>query len=299
MKKAVMKKAVMKKILCVLPLFWLLGGCGNTNDNHANANHANHANHETANTDGQQAEATQQDESAQQDELTEVKVAFIASETGNEPLNFRDERGDLQGFEYDVLQEIAKRSHHHFVYSYQPRQNLFESLADNKFDMVVGSIAITDDRRKQYAMSNPYLEVYPVTIISKDKNIKALHQLKDKHVAIKDSSMDTLYDIVTQKKQEEELNDVQYMRSDWLAVQSVLSNKAEAAISDSSVIPYYVEKYSEKKSPLYFAIDYDYPQELYGFVLNKSDSQLLEEVNASLADMKADGTYQSIYKKWF
>lgn len=294
-----MKKAVMKKILCVLPLFWLLGGCGNTNDNHTNANHANHANHETANTDGQQAEATQQDESAQQDELTEVKVAFIASETGNEPLNFRDERGDLQGFEYDVLQEIAKRSHHHFVYSYQPRQNLFESLADNKFDMIVGSIAITDDRRKQYAMSNPYLEVYPVTIISKDKDIKTLHQLKDKHVAIKDSSMDTLYDIVTQKKQEEELNDVQYMRSDWLAVQSVLSNKAEAAISDSSVIPYYVEKYSEKKSPLYFAIDYDYPQELYGFVLNKSDSQLLEEVNASLADMKADGTYQSIYKKWF
>ncbi|OOS21824.1 substrate-binding periplasmic protein [Moraxella lincolnii] len=274
----------MKKILCVLPLFWLLGGCGNTNDNHANANHANH---ETANTDGQQ------------DKLTEVKVAFIASETGNEPLNFRDERGDLQGFEYDVLQEIAKRSHHHFVYSYQPRQNLFESLADNKFDMIVGSIAITDDRRKQYAMSNPYLEVYPVTIISKDKDIKTLHQLKDKHVAIKDSSMDTLYDIVTQKKQEEELNDVQYMRSDWLAVQSVLSNKAEAAISDSSVIPYYVEKYSEKKSPLYFAIDYDYPQELYGFVLNKSDSQLLEEVNASLADMKADGTYQSIYKKWF
>lgn len=289
----------MKKILCVLPLFWLLGGCGNTNDNHANANHANHANHETANTDGQQAKATQQDESAQQDELTEVKVAFIASETGNEPLNFRDERGDLQGFEYDVLQEIAKRSHHHFVYSYQPRQNLFESLADNKFDMIVGSIAITDDRRKQYAMSNSYLEVYPVTIISKDKDIKTLHQLKDKHVAIKDSSMDTLYDIVTQKKQEEELNDVQYMRSDWLAVQSVLSNKAEAAISDSSVIPYYVEKYSEKKSPLYFAIDYDYPQELYGFVLNKSDSQLLEEVNASLADMKADGTYQSIYKKWF
>ena len=165
--------------------------------------------------------------------------------------------------------------------------------------MIVGSIAITDDRRKQYAMSNPYLEVYPVTIISKDKDIKTLHQLKDKHVAIKDSSMDTLYDIVTQKKQEEELNDVQYMRSDWLAVQSVLSNKAEAAISDSSVIPYYVEKYSEKKSPLYFAIDYDYPQELYGFVLNKSDSQLLEEVNASLADMKADGTYQSIYKKWF
>lgn len=274
----------MKKILCVLPLFWLLGGCGNTNDNHANANHANH---ETANTDGQQ------------DKLTEVKVAFIASETGNEPLNFRDERGDLQGFEYDVLQEIAKRSHHHFVYSYQPRQNLFESLADNKFDMIVGSIAITDDRRKQYAMSNPYLEVYPVTIISKDKDIKTLHQLKDKHVAIKDSSMDTLYDIVTQKKQEEELNDVQYMRSDWLAVQSVLSNKAESAISDSSVIPYYVEKYSEKKSPLYFAIDYDYPQELYGFVLNKSDSQLLEEVNASLADMKADGTYQSIYKKWF
>lgn len=37
----------------------------------------------------------------------------------------------------------------------------------------------------------------------------------------------------------------------------------------------------------------------FGLALRKEDTELLEKVNAALAKLKEDGTYQQIYDKWF
>ncbi|WP_394261546.1 substrate-binding periplasmic protein [Moraxella boevrei] len=229
---------------------------------------------------------------------TEVKVGFIASATGNAPLNYLDEKGMMQGFEYDILQEVAKRANYNFSYEYKPRKQLFEDIEDGKVQIIAGNISITEERTSKYAMTNPYLDAYPVTILSKDANLKTIEHIKDQSVAIKNSPMDTFYEVVHTQKAEEKEN-IHYVDSDWLAVKNVLSGDSVSAIGNSSVIPYFFEKYSTKEQPLYFSIDYQYPQENYGFLLQKDNKQLLEDMNKSLAEMKADGTYQSIYKKWF
>ena len=35
------------------------------------------------------------------------------------------------------------------------------------------------------------------------------------------------------------------------------------------------------------------------FILNKKDTELLDKINRGLANLKADGTYDKIYQKWF
>ncbi|WP_019518942.1 substrate-binding periplasmic protein [Faucicola boevrei] len=230
--------------------------------------------------------------------LAEIKVGFIASATGNAPLNYLDEKGMMQGFEYDILQEVATRTNHKFTYEYKPRKQLFDDVQNGTVQIVGGNISINEERASKYAMTNSYLEAYPVTILSKDVSLKTIEQLKGKSVAIKNSPMDTFYNVVNTEKAEEKQN-IHYVNSDWLAVKNVLSGDSVSAIGNSSVIPYFFEKYSTKEQPLYFSIDYQYPQESYGFLLQKDNKQLLEDMNKSLAEMKADGTYQSIYKKWF
>lgn len=227
-----------------------------------------------------------------------IKVGFISSATDNAPLNYVDEHGKIQGFEYDILQEIAKRNSYKFEYRYQPKSHLFDSLRNKQYDILSGSIGITEERKNQYAMTIPYLDAYPITIISKDRKIKSLKDLKDKSVSIKNSPMDGFYNILHTYKESEKL-DIHYTGSDWLAIKNVIKDETIAAISNSFVIPYFVEKYSDKNTPLYFSIDYNYPQEYYGFLLNKENSQLVENINKALTDMKADGTYQTIFKKWF
>lgn len=233
--------------------------------------------------------------------VTTAKVGFIASPTGNAPLNFLDDKGKMQGFEYDILQEIAKRSAYEFSYEYRPVEGIFDNLGSQDLRVIAGNIDINKQIQNKYAVSDSYLDAYPVTIISQDPSIKTLEQLKGKRIAIQDVPMKKSYQIVKAFNDENNgnIDNIHYVKSDWLAVKEVLSGKADAAVSNSSVIPYYVEEYSNKQTPLYFAIDYKYPQEYYEFVLHKKDDKLLQAFNQALADMKADGTYQSIYKKWF
>lgn len=253
--------------------------------------------------------ATEQSASNNQDEPKEatpavsqaqqavVKVGFIASATSNAPLNFIGEDGSIQGFEYDILQEIAKRSNYKFEYDYSPDELLFDGLDSKKYKILSGNTTIDGERTGKYAMSNSYLDFYPVTIVSKNPNIKTLEDLKGQSISIKDSPVEGFDGYVAMNKPEEAA--VHIVKSDWLAVKDVMSDKSVAAVSASSVAPYFVERFSDKKNPLYFSIDYSYPKEDYVFFLNQNDQKLLEAINAALASMKADGTYQNIFKKWF
>lgn len=234
---------------------------------------------------------------ASQAQQAVVKVGFAASPTGNAPLNFIGEDGGIQGFEYDVLQEIARRSNYKFEYEYSPDELLFNGLDSKKYKILLGITSLDEERSAKYAMSDAYLDFYPVTIVSKNPKIKKLEDLKGQSISIKDGSGEGLDGYIDIKKPEGAT--VRVVKSDWLAVQDVVLNKSVAAISTSSVAPYFVEKVSDKKSPLYFSIDYDYPIENYVLLLNKVDTQLLDKVNTALASMKADGTYQKIFKKWF
>lgn len=226
-----------------------------------------------------------------------IKVGFIASPTGNAPLNFVDEHGKFQGFEYDVLQEIAKRSGYQFEYEYVPSEQIFDSLDNGKYQILSGTIKINDENKGKYAMSNSYLDDYPVTILSKDASLKTLADLKGKSVSVKDSQMESFYNYVNANKSDEYT--VHFVKSDWLAVKDVIADKSVSAVGTSSFMPYFVEKYSDANTRLHFSIDYNYPKEDYGFMLNKNNEKLLEKINIALTSIKADGTYQSIYKKWF
>jgi polar amino acid transport system substrate-binding protein len=49
----------------------------------------------------------------------------------------------------------------------------------------------------------------------------------------------------------------------------------------------------------YTILDEDFGDEEYGIGFRKQDNKLLEMVEKTLDDMRKDGTYDSIYQKWF
>lgn len=236
-------------------------------------------------------------QTASQAQQAVVKVGFITSSTGNAPLNFIGKDGNIQGFEYDVLQEIAKRSNYKFEYEYSPDEPLFNGLDSKRYKILSGITSLDKERSTQYAMSNAYLDFYPITIVSKNPKIKKLEDLKGQSISIKGNMLESSESYIEMSKPEG--STIRIVKSDWLAMKDVISGKSVAAISTSSVAPYFVERFSDKKNPLYFSIDYDFPTENYVFLLNKNNTKLLAEVNTALASMKADGTYQEIFKKWF
>lgn len=228
----------------------------------------------------------------------DVKVGLMSSSTGNAPVIFINEKGDIQGFEYDILKEIDKRSDYNFQYEYQPRDDLFNRMNNKEIDIIAG-IEISEQRIQKYNMTNSYLDVYPITLLSKNPKIKKLEDIGKNSTAVKEDSMQTTFAIVKDYENNYDDANIDYTVSDWISVQTLLRDDAQIAIGNSVVIPYFYSKYSTKKDPLYFSIDYDYPQESYGFLINKEDVDMMNDINKHILDMKSDGTYQKIFKKWF
>lgn len=228
----------------------------------------------------------------------DVKVGLISYSTGNAPLVFIDEKGDIQGFEYDILKEIDNRSDYNFQYEYQPRDELFNAINDGKIDIISG-IEIDEKQTQKYNMTNSYLDIYPITLLSKDPKIKKLEDIGQDSTAVKENSMETTFSIVKDHENNNANTNIKYTVSDWISVQNLLRGDAQIAIGNSVTIPYFYSKYSTKQESLYFSIDYNYPQESYGFLINKENVDMMNDINTHLLNMKSDGTYQKIFKKWF
>ncbi|MNV92104.1 putative ABC transporter arginine-binding protein 2 precursor [compost metagenome] len=61
------------------------------------------------------------------------------------------------------------------------------------------------------------------------------------------------------------------------------------------MIAYRVSQYPALKT----VDDASFPKEHFGIVVRKGDKALQEKINAGLAAIRADGSYNVIYKKWF
>ncbi len=78
------------------------------------------------------------------------------------------------------------------------------------------------------------------------------------------------------------------------AVNAVLAGTADAAINDNGVLYDFA-----KQNPTTKVVkEFDTGEE-YGFNVAKSNTGLLDAVNAALIEAKTDGTYKTIYQKWF
>jgi ABC-type amino acid transport substrate-binding protein len=78
------------------------------------------------------------------------------------------------------------------------------------------------------------------------------------------------------------------------AVNAVLAGTADAAINDNGVLYDFA-----KQNPTTKVVKEFNTGEEYGFNVAKSNTGLLDAINAALIEAKSDGTYKTIYQKWF
>lgn len=142
-------------------------------------------------------------------------------------------------------------------------------------------------------MTEAYLETAPVTIITKDTNIRSFKDLAGKPVAVVQGS--------GHNKRVNELNNgntsyAVLVETSWLTVNAVINNDAVATVGDRVIMGAFVANHANEG--LNIVVDESYPQDSLGFVVNKSKPELLNKLNNGLARMKADGTYQQLRAKW-
>ena len=105
------------------------------------------------------------------------KVYRVAMNAEFAPFESLDSSNQVQGFDVDLMNAIAKAGDLNIRYKNQPWDGLFASLKSKDNDILISGITITDERRQTMVFSRPYFEVKQVVLVSDGHNIQSVNDL--------------------------------------------------------------------------------------------------------------------------
>jgi ABC-type amino acid transport substrate-binding protein len=196
---------------------------------------------------------------------------------------------DYEGFDVDIVNEVAKRIDLEPKFVKTPFDPIFRNLAQGRFDMVASSTTITPERERTVDFSDPYFPANQSLMVKRGSDIKTDGDLAGKRVAAQLGTTGADY-----AKKEVDAETVRTYDLVDDAFKALQADQVDAVIAD-----FPVTKYAERSKPDLVVVQTIETGEEYGLGFAKESTELRERVNKALQDMKDDGTYTRIYKKWF
>ncbi|HUC00073.1 MAG TPA: basic amino acid ABC transporter substrate-binding protein [Solirubrobacterales bacterium] len=197
--------------------------------------------------------------------------------------------GEYTGFDIDLMDAIGERIGRTPEYTDTSFETIFRDVAQGKFEAVISAATITEEREQTVGFSDPYYLSEQAILVKEGSDITGLADLEGKVVAAQQGT--TGLELGKEKANASELRPFPEGPD---AVNALKAGTVEAVIIDAPVAQNAVEKSGgveiAEKVPT---------EEEYGIALAKDNTQLLEEINKGLEEVIADGTYTTIYEKWF
>jgi ABC-type amino acid transport substrate-binding protein len=198
-----------------------------------------------------------------------------------------DEKGEAIGFDIDLGKEIAKGMEMEPEFKAIPWDNIFTSLEREEIDLVISSVSITDERKKLYAFSVPYLNAGQVILTAKTNTaITKPADLTGKKVGAQQETTSL------EQAQKYSTGAKAYPDPD-AAVADLLKGTLEAVIVDLPA----AKGYTVKNPTLKIASD-PFTSEYYGVVMKKGDAAMQEHVNTVLRNLEQKGVLADLKAKW-
>lgn len=203
------------------------------------------------------------------------------------PFNY-EEGGQLTGFDIEIGAALAEEMGLEHNPVTNPFETIIQGLIGNKFDAVIGSMAITDERAETVAFSDPYyLSGGKIFVAADNTEITEAADLEGKKIGVVAQST---YDTAAQ----EYTDDIQYYNSDVVALQELVPGRLDAVITADVV------GFEAQNAGLEIK---DVGENLWieeaAIAVRQEDTALLEEVNRALDAIIENGTYAEISEKWF
>lgn len=204
------------------------------------------------------------------------------------PFNYIDESGKVVGFDVDIANALAKKIGVKAEPITTQWDGIIGGLKSNRFDTIIGSMAITDERLKEISFTDPYYYDGAQFFAKKDLNLESIKDLKDGKVGVVTGTtfqkelegMDNIKEVLQFEGDIENFMATADGRSDGLVTSRFVGLQAP---KEYNLVPV---------GPLLYT-------ENIGIGVRKKDKELLNELNKALKEIIEDGTYEEISNRWF
>lgn len=224
------------------------------------------------------------------DQIKSAGVIKIGTEGSYAPFTYHDADNKLVGFDVEIGQAVAEKLGVKAEFVEGKWDGLIAGLDANRYDAVINQVGITEARKQKYDFSDPYI-VSKAVLVVKDGNedIKSFEDLKGKKSA---QSLSSNFGKIAEEAGAELVGTDGFDQS----IQLVLTGRADATINDS--LSFLDFKKQKPDAPVKIAAEKT-EADASGIIVRKGDPELVAAINQALADIKADGTYQTIADKYF
>ena len=223
----------------------------------------------------------------------------IATEGAYPPWNFQDAQGQLQGWDIDIANAVCAKMKVQCEIIAQEWDGIIPSLLAKKYDLIVASMAMTPARRERVAFSDKYKDTISQFVVRKGAvtGIKP-SDFKGKRIGVQRGAsqhkwLETEgYDKTAELKLYDKTTDVEL---------DLLSGRIDAMIGNKAT--YFTGFFKKPEAKDFEFIGPDLAGGMLGegsaIALRKEDVALLARVNKALAEIRADGSYDTISRKYF
>lgn len=216
----------------------------------------------------------------------------IAIEGDYPPFSVADANGQLSGFDVDMANALCASMKRRCELVKSAWADIIPGLLARRYDAIVASMSITEERGRQVAFTNRYYRT-PMHLVGR-KGEKMGEPARDLAGRAVVAERDTtahyfLRDSVGAKAK------MMLVATQAEAYAALLGGKADFVLADSLVMWRFV-----KDNPQYEFIGQPiYVDDGIGIALRKGEGDLLKAFNQAIARIRLDGTYKKINDKYF
>ena len=273
-----MKKFSIAMLSMVLAGSLLLSGCGGNTDTQQN---------EDSNTDAAATDST---------DTADGGVLRRGTNATFPPYEFTDENGEVAGIDAEIAAAVAEKLGMELDITDMAFESLIPALQAGTIDIVLAGMTVDPERADQVNFTDSYATGVQVVIVPENSDIAPVEQedgslavdLTGKTIGVQTGTTGDLY--CTDDYGQE---NVKQFDNGPLAVAALVNGQIDCVVIDQEPAKNYVAANEGLK-----ILDTAYANEDYAAAISKDNTELLEQVNAAMQELKDDGTLQSIIDKY-
>lgn len=217
-------------------------------------------------------------------------ILKVATEPDFPPFQFRENTGELKGFDIDLIKAIGQEAGLEIRFQILPFDQIIPAIEKQTVGAAISGITITPERQKIISFSYPYFKTGLAIAVHKDnQEIKDLESLSHKKIGVKIGTTSA------NEPQKVTGGKISYFNSTALALQALSKGNVDAVINDKPVILYLINSDNLTKIKVIQPV---LTEEYYGIATPKK-SENLAKINQALVKVIKTGVYKKIYQKWF
>lgn len=280
----------MKKLLSILlaaGMVLSVTACGASSESTASTSES------TASESSSTEEATS--EAAASGEFTTVTdgVLTMSTNAAFPPYEMTTDSGDFEGIDVEIAGAIAEKLGLELQIDDMDFDAALLAVQQGKSDMVMAGVTVTEDRLAVMSFTDSYANGIQSVIVTEDSDIASIDDMEGKLIGTQAGTTGYIYCSDTPENGGFGEDNVIAYDNGITAVQALMNGQVDCVVIDNAPAQEFV-----KANPGLKILDTEYANEDYAIGVNKDNTALLDAINGALAELKADGTIDSIISKY-